>query len=73
MSRLGTIGRGMFGVGVLCALGAGASQALAGPARAASPPVCNEVECNAGCQAQGYMGGHCELGRYCMCTVPIAP
>lgn len=72
MHRTLTIGRRMLWVAVLCALGAGASQALAGPSRAA-PPVCVEEECNAYCQANGYMGGYCEMGRYCMCSVPVAP
>ncbi|HEX2093349.1 MAG TPA: hypothetical protein VHG28_13165 [Longimicrobiaceae bacterium] len=70
MRRIGRIG---FGAAVAVVFGFGASQMLAKPALAALPPVCNEEECNARCQANGYSGGYCELDRYCTCTVPIQP
>ena len=73
MNQPRLIHRSVFGAAVACALGFGTAQVFASPAPAAAPPTCIEEECNADCQARGYMGGYCELDRYCMCSVPIQP
>lgn len=72
MRQLGSIGRGAFAAAVALTLGFGVTQALAAPPHPARLPVCDDTECSTRCQTQGYMGGHCDLGR-CFCDVPIQP
>ena len=67
-----TLGKGLFSLAVFAALGFGATQALAAPARDAGARLCGSVEiaqCDAGCKAKGYDGGFCDpfaVGR-CRC------
>ena len=68
--RKSLIGRGAFALAVAGALGFGASQALAGPAKS-PPPGCDKFECIDYC-AQSNQKGTCVLGSdgyyFCRCS-----
>lgn len=59
MSRIGKIGRRLFGAAVLCALGVGAGAALPVPAEARWPYACDSQECHDGCVGNGAQYGYC--------------
>lgn len=67
MSGFAKISRGLFGIAVLGALGAGATQALArSPAPAERAFTCDERECYRQCIANGIRSGYCSDGE-CVC------
>ena len=68
MRKIGKIGRGLFGVAVLSALGVGVTQAFAEPAPAPGMRACNRVLCMADCAGKGATRGEC-LGGECVCTL----
>ncbi|HEX8691527.1 MAG TPA: hypothetical protein VF746_03735 [Longimicrobium sp.] len=57
--------RWALGAGVACALGFGAAQALATPARESPPDTCNIRQCRDACQGHGGC-----VGGMCVCTQP---
>ncbi|HSU15322.1 hypothetical protein [Longimicrobium sp.] len=57
-----------FAATVTAALGFGAAQTLAQPARASGPAqVCNDQTCARVCSALGFHGGFCNTGGGCSC------
>ena len=66
MKRFG-LHRSIFALAAACALGFGATQALAAPAEAA-PPVCKKHTCDQQCIAMGLSGGTC-FGDECACYI----
>lgn len=70
MDKIGKVGRGLFGVAVLSALGLGATQAFAGsPAPAERAFTCDDRECYRQCIANGIRSGYCSDGE-CVCGFP---
>ena len=71
MSRFAGVGRGLFGLAVLCALGAGSTQAVASsPGATAATRSCNTGQCSLDCEAQGYYLGGCINFYRCECYNP---
>ncbi len=74
MSKIGKIGRGLFGVAVLSALGLGATQALAMPRMEMSAKrACVFSECQDFCVGLGYDAGRCmnrtSTDSWCECYI----
>ncbi len=57
----------MIGAAVACALGMGATQALAAPEAASRDGTCSRATCNAPCVAAGYRYGICVDPDTCEC------
>lgn len=71
MTRIGKIGRNVFGAAVLCALGLGANEAVATPGTGGTQrESCNVVQCTYDCQEQGYDRGRCIDYWTCECYNP---
>lgn len=71
MTRIRKIGRGLFGVAVLAAMGLGVTQAFAEPASAAQVSAvraCSRFLCHADCKGKGASSGEC-IGGMCECTL----
>lgn len=61
-----TVRRCVFGAGVGAALGFGALQAAAAPARGGET-VCDARLCDRVCQSVGSIGGRCNEDGFCVC------
>jgi hypothetical protein len=68
--KMRSMARALYAAAVLCALGAGATQALAAPqVDAAARRACLNYPCKRDCMSVGYFSGHCVEG-YCECYDP---
>ena len=65
----GRFRRMAFGAAMAAALGFGAAQTMAQPARAATGPaqVCSDQTCARVCSTLGFRGGFCNTGGGCSC------
>lgn len=66
-SRIRIVARGTFAALFACALGLGATQALASPAPAAAVPACTIQQCTVSCIQQGFAAGFCDPDARCVC------
>lgn len=67
MSKLTKVGRGLFAVAVLSALGAGTTQAFAEPRLDPDASrTCYPMQCRQGCSEVGYRTGQC-IDGLCEC------
>jgi hypothetical protein len=67
-SQIQMIARGTFGTLFVCALGLGATQALASPQRAATVPACTIQQCTLSCIQRGFAAGFCNPDAMCVCV-----
>lgn len=67
--RIHKLRNAVFGVGMVAALGFGATQALAAPELSQkSARHCNPAACDAACKAYGFTGGVCLAhNKQCVC------
>ncbi len=67
MRKIWKIGRGLFGVAILSALGVGVTQVFAAPAPTRTEAACNRFLCMSDCYGKGATHGEC-IGGECVCT-----
>lgn len=67
MRKIRKIGRGLFGVAVLSALGVGVTEAFATPALPDAESSCRPLLCRSDCYGKGANDGQC-IGGECVCT-----